>query len=247
MTKDTIISWLNGIWMKVKKPFIYFCLFLGLLLIAFFLGKCSTKKERSQQIANLAASRDSITASYIVINGLKYQVSARDAIILTKEEAIKVGLLEQERLKKLHLKEIVTNTELQGHIDILRDSIKLLPGTKIIRIKDSSGMGNYIKIPLTLFNERTKWLSLSVGLDSMAFSWYNLSVPITGTMTIGYMKTGFLKTKPVGIFTSENPYLMINQMDITIIQEKQKWFQKWWVHAIGGVVAFEGVKYILIK
>jgi hypothetical protein len=221
---------------------------IGLILIAFICGKCSTNKERSQQIANLAASRDSINESFVIINGLKQQVSTRDAIILTKDEAIQVGLLEQERLKKLHLKEIVTNSELQGTIEILKDSLKLLPGTKIITIRDTTGIpSEFLSIPFTLLNEKTKWLSLSAGLDSSDFAWYKLNVPVSGEMTIGYMKTGFLKTKPVGIFTSENPYLVINQMDITIIKDKQKWFQKWWVHALGGVIAIESARILLTK
>jgi hypothetical protein len=231
-----------------KQNIILICAVIGLILVSFIFGKCSTKQERSQQIANLAASRDSINESFVVINGLKHQVSTRDAIILTKDEAIKVGLLEQERLKKLHLKEIVTNTELQGRIEILKDSLKLLPGTTIITIRDTTGLpSEYLRIPFKLLDEKTKWLSLSAGLDSSDLAWYKLSVPVSGEMTIGYMKTGFLKTKPVGLFTTENPNLVINQMDITIIQDKKKWFDKWWVHALGGAVAIEGARILLTK
>jgi hypothetical protein len=231
-----------------KKNIILICSVIGLILIAFVFGKCSTKKERSQQIANLAASRDSITQSLITINGLKNSVSTRDAIIVTKNEAIKVGLLEQERLKKLHLKEIVTNTELQGRIKILKDSLSLPPGTKIITVKDTDGIYmDYMRIPFTILNEKTKWLTLSAGVRMDKTAWYNLEVPLSGEMTIGYQKTGFLKTKPVGIFTSENPNLIINQMDITIIQEDKKWFDKWWVHAIGGAAVFEGARILLTK
>jgi hypothetical protein len=231
-----------------KQNIIIVCIAVGLILVAFICGKCSTRHERSQQIANLAASRDSIIASYIVINGLKNSVSVRDAIIVTKDEAIQVGLLEQDRLKKLHLKEIITNAELQGNIQILKDSLKLLPGTTFITIKDTNGISSdYIKIPVTIIDEISKWITISAGVHANKQAWYDLDVPVTGIMTIGYQKTGFLKTKPVGIFTSENPYLLINQMDITIIQDKQKWFQKWWVHTLGGIVVFEGTKYALTK
>ena len=73
-------------------------------------------------------------------------------------------------------------------------------------------------------------------------AYFGMSVPVSGTMTIGYKKAGFLKTKPVGVFTSPNPYLQINNMDILIVQERKKWYQYWYVHALGGIIVWESVK-----
>jgi hypothetical protein len=232
----------------LKKYGIYILLFIGLMLIAFLFGKCSAKQERSQQIANLAAARDSINESYVVIGGLKYQVSTRDAIIITKDESIQVGLLEQERLKKLNIKYVVTNAELQGVIKIQRDSLKLVPGTEIISVKDTVGIfHDYTKIPFILIDFSNEWLTLSAGMNKDRTAWYKSLTPLKGIMTIGYQKSGFLKTKPIGIFTSKNPYLTINQMDILIVQEKPKWYSKWWVPVLGGAVGIEVVRIFLIK
>jgi hypothetical protein len=233
---------------KFKKYALITGLFLALLTASFLFGKCSTKKDREQQIANIAAARDSISTYSIVIEGLSNTVSIKDAIILTKEEALKAQVLENERLKALHVKELVTNAELTGIIKVVRDSLKARPETIFITIKDTAGVyQNYAKLPFTAIDTVGQYLSLKAGVNKNKTSWFSLSVPVSGEMSIGYVKAGFLKQKPVGIFTSENPYLKVTDMDILIVKEDKHFYNKTWFHLLSGAILLELGHQLLIK
>ncbi len=225
---------------NLKKYLPFIGLVLGLILIAFIAGKCSTRKNNQTSLNNLIAARDSVKESFITIDGLKQSVYSKDAIILSKEDALKVQILENERLKALHIKEIVTNADLTGQINILRDSLKLPANTVYLTIKDTSGVArDYVRIPFTLLKMQEKYISLSAGMNENKTAWYNLSVPVSGEMSIGYIKSGFLKTKPVGIFTTDNPYLTVNSMDILIVKEDKHFYQKTWFHMVLGAAILE--------
>lgn len=246
--KAKLLLWIKSSWLKARKFIGYSGLILALLSMAFFLGKCSTKKERSQQIANIVAARDSVKHSLIIINGLKNSIWEKNAIILSQEQSIKAGIIEREYLKKLHIKELITNTKLSGIIQRQDSLLSLPPKTEFITVKDSSGIKkNYVRYPFQLLDVHDKYLSLDAGLDSLRKPWYKLETPFDGVVTIGYQKSGFLKTQPVGIFSSENQFLKVNKMDVLINKESEKWYQKWWVHAIAGAVTIETIHQILTK
>ena len=222
-----------------------------LILIAlgasFFLGKCSTRKQLDNQVSNILALRDTVKATIVVINGLSNSVSEKEALILTQKDALDAAILEKERLKKLALSSVVTNADLTGTIKIVRDSLKLIPGYKIITIKDTSGLHDYMRIPFTLLDEEEENLHLLAGISANKHPYFSLSVPFKGTMTVGWKKAGFLKTQPVGIFTTTNPYIHVDDMQVVIIQNPGKWYDKWWVHALGGAVIFETARQLLLK
>jgi hypothetical protein len=223
---------------------------VALIAVAFFVGKCSNKTDNQTALNNLIASRDSVKQSYVVIDGLKNTVFTKDAIILTKDDALKAQVIENARLKALHIKELVTNTELSGVIHVLRDSLNLPVEPTYITVKDTSGISrNYIRIPFDLIKTHETYLDLDAGMRENKKAWFDLSVPVSGELSVGYVGTGFLrlKQKPVGIFTSKNPYLKITDMDVLIIKENKKFYQKTWFHMLGGAVLFEGTRLLLTK
>ena len=230
----------------MKKYLSLFGLFLALLSAAYFAGQWSTKKERLQQTANLAASRDSVLALSYEIDGLKTLVFQKDAIILTEKQAKEAGILEIERLKKLRMKDVITQADLQGRIRILRDSLKLPPEVQFVTIKDTSGITrDYVRVPFTLLDSTDKYISIKAGMNKNRTAFYDVSVPISGEMTIGYQRDGLFRTKPVGVFSTTNEHLTVNQMDILIIEEQKKWYQKWWAHALFGITVFETGRQII--
>jgi hypothetical protein len=232
--------------LKKWGPFILIALVL--VLISFIIGKRSTKPERDLQLSNLIACRDSVKTYKIIVNDLQNTVTEQGAIILSKNEAIKVGILEQERLRKLHIKEVVTNAELSGYIHVLRDSLQMQPGTTIITVKDTAGISNsYVKIPFKLLDVAEKNLSLTAGMYPNKSVWFDLSVPVSGTVTIGYKRDGLFKSKPIGVFTTENPYLNINHLDLLIVKEKQRFYNKTWFHVVVGAVAMESFNLLVLK
>jgi hypothetical protein len=239
---------LLAFWLKIKKGVIIAGLILACLTISFLLGKCSTREERDTILGNLIAARDSVKQSFVTIEGLNYTVTTKDAIILSKEDALKVQILENERLKALHIKELVTNAELTGVVHRQDSLLKLPPNTVFITIKDTSGVArDYVRIPFQLLKINEKFLSLNAGMNQNRTAWFDLQVPVSGEMSIGYVKAGFLKTKPVGIFTSQNPYLKINSMDILIVKEDKHFYNKTWFHMLAGAVIFEAGHQLLIK
>jgi hypothetical protein len=221
---------------KVKIYWLVLILIAGVCLGAWH----GAKEEKKTSTANLIAVRDSLDYYKIEVNGLTLSVAEKDALVLSEKEAKEAAILEAQRLKALHIKEVVTNTELQGTIQILRDSLKLKPGTVIITVKDTSGISrDYVRIPFELLDVSEKYLTLKAGMNVDRTAYFGLTVPVSGTMTIGYKKAGFLKTKPVGVFSSDNPYLHIDNMNVLIVQERKKWYNYWYVHALAGIVVWE--------
>ena len=221
-------------------------LITALLLVAFLLGRCSTREARNIQLNNLIAARDSVKKYCVIIDGLKNSVWEKNAIILGQEQAIAAGIVERDLLKKLHLKDLITNTELSAVIKRQDSLLALPPKTEYITIKDSSGIKkNYVRYPFQLLSIRDQYLALDAGMDSLKKAWYKLNVPLDGTVSVGYKKTGFLKASPVGVFTSSNPYIEVKKMDVLIVKEQEKWFRKWYVHAGAAVVLFEVLRLTL--
>jgi hypothetical protein len=237
--KEKLTQWLKFVWTRIKTPLIYIGVICIIVGIAYIAGRCSTKQERKVAIDNLIAARDSVKHSYITIGGLENQVFEMNAVILSKDDAIKSGFLEQERLKKLHIKELITNVELKGRIKILEDSLDLPPNVEYITVKDSSGVTkDYIRYPFVLLNiHRKDSVDLIAGLNKNRQAYWKLDIPFSAEMSVGYQKDGFLKTKPVGIFTTTNPYVKIDKMDVVIVKKSEKWFQKWYtpvgIYAVG--------------
>lgn len=232
----------------IKKWFPVALGFILLVTISFIAGKCSTRSERKQSQGNILALQSEIKQTEVVIQGLKNTVFERDAVILDQSDAIKLGIIERERLKKLHLSELITNTELSGTIQILRDSLKLPASTVFVTIKDTSGVSReYVKIPFQLLKITDKYITLEAGMNLNRTAYYNLSVPFSGEISVGYVRSGIFKKVPKGIFTTTNPYLTTNDMNVLIVQEKDRIYDKWYIHAGMGILVFEGLKLLLIK
>lgn len=246
--KAQFLIWLTGIWNKSKKTIWLILAFLCVLSIGYFAGCNRLRKERGLNVANIIAIRDTVKHYSVEIDGLENSVAEKNAIILSQTDAIKAGLIERDLLKKLHISDLVTNTSLTGTIKVLRDSLNLPPNTIFITIKDTSGKYNdYVKVPFQLLNVNEKYLSLDAGMRINRKAYFNLSVPFTGQISVGYKKTGLFKTTPVGIYTSDNPYIHINSMDVLIIEDKKGLFTKWWFHALFGGAIVETANILLKK
>jgi hypothetical protein len=234
-------------WIKANKTIIMAILCLLIFLLISMRSCIDLRREIIQSQGNLIAARDSVKHGTVIIAGLKNSVAEKRAIILSQQQAIDAGIIERERLKALHIEDLTANAELQGIIANLQDSLKALPGTVFITVKDTTGIGrNYVRLPFQLLNVQNKYFSLSAGMDGNKLAWYRDTTRLCGTMTLGYRKDGFFKKAyPVGVFTSPDPHLTINSMDILIVQEPKKWYQKTSVHMGAGALIFESFKYIL--
>src|SRR5664279_4586361 len=99
---------LTTIWTSSKKTIFIVVAVLSLLAMSYFLGRCSTQKERDNAVSNILALKDSVHHSVVTIEGLKYDISEKKALILSQRDALAAGELEKSRLKALALKSVVT-------------------------------------------------------------------------------------------------------------------------------------------
>lgn len=225
---------------------------LGILVcvgIAFLAGRCSTRTERIQQLNNLQASHDSIKRYQVHIGQLTSSVQEKAAIILSQAQALQAGILERDRLRALHLKQVATNVQLEGVIRVLRDSLALVPQVQIITVKDTTGLSHdYIKIPFQLLSVQEPYITLMAGMRASRYAWFDLTIPLEAQVTVGWKREGWLKpSRPVGMFVTENPYVKMNNMEVLITQPQKRFVDRWWVHVLGGVMVDEGVRWVLKK
>lgn len=225
------------------KKVIYSGIVLVVVTLSFFVGKWMMKRSNDINVQNLIAARDSVKHSIIQIKGLTEYVATQSALILSKDEAIKAGYIEKEKLRKLNLRLVITNTELEAKVKIMRDSLDLPPKVEFITIKDSSGISrDYVRTPFTLLDIKEPYLTLGAGMGLNRKAWFNLEMPIVGEITVGYQKK-----KPVGVFTSPNPYLTVNTMNVVIVPEKKMWYDNKWVTAGLAAVLVESINLLLRK
>jgi hypothetical protein len=246
--KARFILWLKGVWIKYKRPILYVGVILACFLGFYILGRLSTRQERNAVTSNYIALQGEVKEYKVTIEGLENKVYEKDVVILSEKQAKEVGLLEIERLRKLHIKEVITNTELSGIIKRQDSLLNLLPKIEFITIKDSSGIKkNYVRYPFQLLNKHDQYLSLDAGLDSLKKAWFKLSTPFVGKIIVANVKSGFLKITPKGIFTTTNPYIMIDTMNVLIVKEPDKIWNKTWFHIGAGAVLIEGIRLLLTK
>lgn len=213
-------------------------------LMMFGVGRCSTRAERRQLFHNVQALNDTVHHYQITLQSLQYEVSQQSAVILTQRQALEAGLLEREQLKALHMKAVNTNVSLQAEIHVLRDSLKALPQTIFITVKDTTGIAaHYVKIPFTLLNVQESYLQLSAGMTVNRNAWFDLTIPVSKfDVTVGWQRDGWFRLKPVGTVVTDNPYITVKQMEVTVIDRPKKWYDRKWLYVVGGVMIDEGVR-----
>jgi hypothetical protein len=244
--KAKFLVWLKEVWQKSKKTIWLILAFLSVLGIG-YLGGCNRlRKERALNTSNLIAIRDSVKHSFVTIDGLRNSVYEKNAIILSQDESIKAGIIERDRLKALHLKDLITNTDLSGTIQILRDSLKLPASVQFITIHDSSGTYPVVRLPYE-WPYSDKYVTLTTGIRANKIGYFSLSVPFSGTISVGYVRSGLFKTTPKGIFTTENPYIKVNSMKVLIVEEPKRFYDKFWFHALCGGIIVEGANILFKK
>ena len=107
-------------------------------LLYFQNRKLSNKYERVLQATEIALSSksDSLVNTQIELNGIKNTVVEQSQIILSKKEAERLALLDRDKYKALHLKEVSNNIKLKAEIKILKETP--IPEAEIIYVTDST-------------------------------------------------------------------------------------------------------------
>lgn len=211
---------------------------LALFAGAFFLGRSTTKSERTRLNGTILAIRDTISYHEVTIDGLKHQVFEKEQILLTEREAKKAGLLEVDRLKALNIKHVNQIAVLQAEIKSGQDNIPI-PDTIIKTITVSSGPKKYVTLPFKT-NYKDDYLSLSTWIEEKGTWGFDIKQPLDLTITAGEKKVGMFKTEPSVIVDTPNPYVTFNDIQYVSVQKRKL---KWWQQSLITIAVWEGVKY----
>lgn len=156
-------------------------------------------------------------------------IASQEAILLTQEEAIKLGLL-RDAEKYGHIQsQVITKTK------IVIDSV-FIPYTPP-NMTDTTGwafwyrngdtskaiidslIANSIIVPAT-WDKSDRWVSVSGKVEKSGVLIDTIIIPNETSVTIGYKKTGFLKLgrKQVVDIQNTNPYLSTDAMKNVVIK-----------------------------
>jgi len=229
--------------MKIKLPICtVLMIVLGLLGTFYAIGRYSVHQKYDRAISTLeSALNDTISHYQITLRGLEQQVYEKQQLILTEREAKELALVEKERYRKLHLRDIQTVTSLEGQISMLIDSLNHTPSVVYITVKDSVSKP-FLSLPFK-FWKKNQYLNLDGAIDTTANVSLALKVPVSLDLTIGVKRKNQQSTS---IVTTANPHLDITGINSVKIVREEHFWEKGWFHAVVGV-AVGGTVVGLIK
>ena len=160
------------------------------------------------------------------------KLAEQDQVILTQKDAIRLGLLEIENIKKVKSK-VKTITEIQIDSIIVRF-------TDTLKVSDTIYQKGIIKVPKRFLVAKDNY-TLGGVIRTKDILFDSLLIPNTVEITIGYKDNGFLKkSTPIVEVTNSNPYLNIVDMNNVITKENKRFYQKpiFWagVGLLGGII-----------
>lgn len=194
---------------------------MALLAISTSVGVSYHKRYKSALEAlkmTQEAYQDSISTYKVRINGLEETVAQQGVIILSQRDAIKTGLLERERLRKLNIKTVRENTELKAKINVLKDSLALPHETEVVYVNTQDTSFNALKLPATL-SYYDNYLKLKVDIKKDMWDFESLSV-VPLNLTVGGSKV---------VVTTPNPYVKITDIKTVVVPQKVKLKDRRWM------------------
>jgi len=238
--------------MKIEikvKYLIALILLLGLCIYA--LSALSGHRHQLEvDSANLIAlhKQDSIVGYSLYIDNLERTAYANEVLIMSSDKEIKRLSSEVERLKALKIKDVSLIGELKTEIEVLKKDVIPESGddkpmwSSFIPEKESFA----IKVPAT-YNFSDRWADVTTFIDKEGIGTMDFKVsPLNLHLTVGTQKTGFMKTSPIVVVDTDNPYISISEQNIVLVDEQKKTPLHYVaVGTVIGVVAFFGLSLVL--
>ena len=182
-------------------------LFFTLLGAVYLGGRHSTLQERQSLRELVKQKNGTLTTSLVTIKGLQNSVTTQSSVIFSQRQAIKDGLINREKLRKLHIRDIKTNTHLSSQIAVLKKGLQNNNKIDTVVIRDT--IRPMMELPAD-FHYKDKYVDLGVSVDS---TWkFRLMVPMELDVTVG---------KRV-VVTTDNHYIRIDKLNSVIIPDKKE-------------------------
>jgi hypothetical protein len=191
------------------------------ILAVVILASLHTCNRQSKEISD---SKKRLGYAYTMINdngnsykrdttALGEELLIQKALYLNEKEAKELGLIENERLKKIKQEvKIVTRTVIQIDTIALTDTFTVVDGDTI-RSKQFSVSDTWYGLSGKVFLNKLK-------IDSL----YTKDEYV---ITTGFDKQGFLKKDLLTVdVVNKNPYSRVDELyNVTVPQPKKKWYQ----------------------
>lgn len=196
---------------KLKNLSLLLLLIVSVLLVWDGCNKRAEVSAFKKQVSSLGLSNKAFKQR---INDQKQTLVEQEQTILTQKDAIKLGLLEIDRLKK-----VKSQVRIQSVVDIDSIFVPYLQ-TKTDTIILNQFASRQFGISDTFYSIYGKTIEKGLLIDSISF---NNSLSIT----IANKKDGiFKKSKPVVSVVYDNPYVKVNKMDNVIVKDENKFFTR---------------------
>lgn len=207
-------------WQKIKnmEASIYrmALIIVSLLLTVSILDSCEKDRQNKNLQNNIAQLNFDKQKFETTITKNKQQLSSQSQIILTQKEAIKNGLIQIDRLKKIKSKvRVVTKTKI--------DTVYVPYTKKIIdTVSGKLDYRNYFD-----YVEPNDWFKINGYASKNGLTIDSLSVKNELSIYIADKKLGlFRKSKPSVMVLSKNPYTETVEMSNVIIKNYKPFYKK---------------------
>lgn len=204
-----------------------------LTLIILSLSYCNHRTSQELKFAEKSFSEDLHKVSTFVNKQgeiIKYQ----DQKITSKEQAVRLGLLDIAELKANNLKSIQSQVKLKERIAILNKEILFNNPVTIldtVEIDGSIDTSLYLRTPIEFNTHDSIWYFLSgtvtaksIIIDSLTmFSMPSITYAIKRADGLGRF---FKKPYPIVYYKNENPYALDLQMENIVIKDKPRWYER---------------------
>jgi len=176
---------------------------------------------------------------------LNDSVYQQKQVIISLENAVKLGLIDNNKIKNENWKLITHNIKLEEQIVIFQDSVSYTNEPDIITISDDTLNRQYMRVPLN-FKEDNEFYSISGTVIPRCVLFDKISIYSYPEITIGWKKEGlFKKQEPVVTYYNRNPYSTLKSMDaITIEPRKPRWYESkvfWFLAGFGSAYTLDAV------
>ena len=208
------------------KNFVYkiiIAVLLGVALLLFF--KSCEKDNMINDLEDAIETADLKNQKFeTTINEKNQEITEQKQVILTKDQAIKSGLLDYADLQKKYKNH---KTKVQIVTETKFDTIKVPfePDTSNVVLPPFQKMFKY--------QDPDKWIGLGGTVTNLGVNFDSISVRNKYSILIADKK--LMKSKPSVILTNENPYTKTVEMNNVQIKQVKPFYKKEWFWFVLGV------------
>ncbi len=196
-------------------------LILGAILAFILISRGKYKREADRLNLALFSTQQTVRQKDIIIQGLNQKVFTQEAQVVSSTKALKQSEEEKEYLKKLHIKDVKTISNLGLEVEVLKKQ-GTYKDTVIVRdtitnVVDTVKMASY----------KDQWVYATVVLypDNPVFNFGVTNLPLK--IILGYQREGLFKKQTLNsVITTECPYVQINKINTIVVQPtKPLWYR----------------------